>query len=372
VIKTGVEVSTFTTARNGDFITIVQANAGLRFTPAVNSLVTGQFTVQASVSNSNAGLGGNTVVAQISITPALIGTGADDAFVLTASGTAPGGTFSVTISSNGGPAVAFGTFSMSSPLTIDGMGGNDSIRIVGTAGSDTIIVNSSTSLAVNGSELILTSIENKTLAGAAGSDVYRFDADSVLGVWLLDDAGGTDTVDFSPTTTVDLSLNMAFAGTQTVHANNLRLSLGSGASIENAIGGSGADALIGNSLDNTLMGGAGDDRLIGAAGSDSLSGGADNDTYFFGLATAAEADQVTEHLNEGSDTLNFVSLTTNVALHFGANSVQTVHANRTLRLNSPITFEDDVLTGGGNSDWFFRALDDVITDLVIGELIDVL
>lgn len=34
--------------------------------------------------------------------------------------------------------------------------------------------------------------------------------------------------------------------------------------------------------------------------------------------------------------------------------------------------EDDVLTGGGNSDWFFRALDYVITDLLTGELIDVL
>ena len=34
--------------------------------------------------------------------------------------------------------------------------------------------------------------------------------------------------------------------------------------------------------------------------------------------------------------------------------------------------EDDILTGGGNTDWYFRALDDVITDIVTGELIDVL
>jgi hypothetical protein len=34
--------------------------------------------------------------------------------------------------------------------------------------------------------------------------------------------------------------------------------------------------------------------------------------------------------------------------------------------------EDDVIVGGGDSDWYFRALDDVITDLVAGELIDVL
>ncbi len=34
--------------------------------------------------------------------------------------------------------------------------------------------------------------------------------------------------------------------------------------------------------------------------------------------------------------------------------------------------EDDVMVGGGGFDCFFRALDDVITGLVTGELIDVL
>jgi hypothetical protein len=34
--------------------------------------------------------------------------------------------------------------------------------------------------------------------------------------------------------------------------------------------------------------------------------------------------------------------------------------------------EDDVLFGGADTDWFLRAVDDVITDLFAGELIDVL
>ena len=34
--------------------------------------------------------------------------------------------------------------------------------------------------------------------------------------------------------------------------------------------------------------------------------------------------------------------------------------------------EDDVMVGGGDSDWFLRALGDVINDLVNGELIDIL
>ena len=36
------------------------------------------------------------------------------------------------------------------------------------------------------------------------------------------------------------------------------------------------------------------------------------------------------------------------------------------------TGEDDVLFGGTGTDWFFRAVDDVITDLLAGELIDAL
>jgi hypothetical protein len=34
--------------------------------------------------------------------------------------------------------------------------------------------------------------------------------------------------------------------------------------------------------------------------------------------------------------------------------------------------EDDVLYGGTDTDWFFRAVDDVITDLFAGETIEVL
>ena len=32
--------------------------------------------------------------------------------------------------------------------------------------------------------------------------------------------------------------------------------------------------------------------------------------------------------------------------------------------------DDDVLTGGADSDWYFRAVDDVIIDLAGGEIID--
>ena len=56
-----------TPINNGDFITFAQGNAGLKFTPATNSILTGHFTVQASIGSTESGLGGATVTADISI-----------------------------------------------------------------------------------------------------------------------------------------------------------------------------------------------------------------------------------------------------------------------------------------------------------------
>jgi hypothetical protein len=54
---------------NGAFITFVQAAAGLKFTPSPSFFGTGSFDIQASTSNSNAGLGGAVVPATITVTP---------------------------------------------------------------------------------------------------------------------------------------------------------------------------------------------------------------------------------------------------------------------------------------------------------------
>ena len=52
---------------NGAFITIAQGSAGLRFTPAPGSSATGHFVLQASLSASDAGLGGGAVTADIGV-----------------------------------------------------------------------------------------------------------------------------------------------------------------------------------------------------------------------------------------------------------------------------------------------------------------
>ena len=58
-----------TAINNGDFITYAQANAGLKFTPAANFNGNGSFDVQASTTNSNAGLGGSVQTATITVAP---------------------------------------------------------------------------------------------------------------------------------------------------------------------------------------------------------------------------------------------------------------------------------------------------------------
>ena len=52
---------------SGTFITFAEGNAGLKFTPTANFNGSGSFTVQASTSNGDAGLGGSTVVATITV-----------------------------------------------------------------------------------------------------------------------------------------------------------------------------------------------------------------------------------------------------------------------------------------------------------------
>lgn len=274
------------------------------------------------------------------------GTPEADAFVLTYPSSSRSGWVTVTVSTNSGPFVNLGTFPTSTLLTIDGSDGIDSIRIVGGPRNDTFRV-TSTSLSIQGTSLILVSIENRTLAGAAGRDWYKFDADAALGLWTLDESGGgSDLVDLA-LTAASVSLNLGTAGIQVVRASYLSLILGSSTAFEDATGGSQADTLIGNSVGNTLMGSAGNDKLNGLRGNDMLMGGRNDDLYYFGTATTAEVDEVDEEWYEGNDTLNFSVITADMSLDLWQTTIQDVHANRALRLVSQSIIEN-VVCGTGN------------------------
>jgi len=136
-----------------------------------------------------------------------------------------------------------------------------------------------------------------TLFGGSGDDVYRFSSGKLGSIVLNESAGGTDTLDFSPSSgpvTVDLSR----PGAQTV-SGNLKLTLGSGQALENVIGTSGNDTITGNSLKNTLRGGS---------GNDTLAGGENDDTYIF--ASGSGTDTITEQsAGTGGSTGDVLDLT---------------------------------------------------------------
>lgn len=113
-------------------------------------------------------------------------------------------------------------------------------------------------------------------------------------------------------------------------------------------GGDGNDNLIGGGSHDTLEGNSGNDKLTGGPGDDVLIGSLGDDHYEFGIAATAEADVANEFTNQGIDTLSFAALTTDVKVSLGTTTIQNLHANRTLKLNSISSFEN--ANGGSGND----------------------
>ncbi len=172
-----------------------------------------------------------------------------------------------------------------------------------------------------------------------------------------------------------------------MHATNLNLKLSSVNTFEKAIDGSGSDTLRGNTLANTLTGNGGNDILVGNSGNDRLLGGAGRDILIGGLGL--------DVLNGGAnDDILIAGRTTSDALSGKLNDLRSewISANayptRIANLRSGVgasaaslkakvnvlndAGENDSLTGGTGADWYFRAIDDVLTDLFAGEIIDLL
>lgn len=189
---------------------------------------------------------------------------------------------------------------------------------------------------------------NDTLVGGIGNDSYVFGSSSPNEQDVLTEFAfqGIDMLRFS-SLSVNVQLDLGSTSAQVVHVNRT-ITLNSGTAFENAVGGSGSDWLIGNSAKNLLSGKGGHDILNGLGGNDSLIGGPGDDSYLFAAVAMAEADTLTELDNEGVDGLFFATLTTAVNLNLGTSSVQSVHANRTLKLSSFQTFEN--ATGGTGDD----------------------
>lgn len=257
------------------------------------------------------------------------------------------------------PPISLGTYPLNEPLSFNGLAGINWIRITGTSGADVFNVESA-EVGVNSSVFQRFNFERLIFRGGLGNDTYRFNADvdqsefQVLEESAAIGGSGTDTVDFSPTTLTNISIDLQpiNGNAQTVRPGwsiALMANPGTVGDFENVIGGSGDDTISGNSNNNTLTGNGGNDTFFGRRGNDTMIGGIGNDVYRFEAATNAEADLVTEFFNEGTDKLDFSAISILVACNLGESTIQNVHTNRTLKLNATNVMDD--LTGGSASDF---------------------
>lgn len=111
---------------------------------------------------------------------------------------------------------------------------------------------------------------------ALGNTSYSYGNSVGTQMVLVEDSGGTDTLDFSTLTTSGAKIDLregAFSSAG-VSANGVattnNISIMYGTVIENAIGSQGADTITGNSADNTITGGGGNDTIDGGAGTDTV------------------------------------------------------------------------------------------------------
>ena len=226
-----------------------------------------------------------------------------------------------------------------------------------------------------------------SLAGGTGDDSYVFTLASTFEADVIMESmnAGNDTLKFNRLTT-DVVLNMGTSFVQFIHANRT-LQLIHAVTVENAIGGSGNDALTGNSLANVLTGNAGNDILAGSSGNDALYGGAGRDILIGGEGidwlVAGSDDDILIAGRTTSDTLfnklddlrtEWVSDRTYSArssnLRRGVGALRASLRAKINVLNDQAAV--DTLAGGSGTDWYFKAVDDIIISLLSAESTDLL
>ena len=224
----------------------------------------------------------------------------------------------------------------------------------------------------------------------AGDDVYTFlnGKEYLECIW---DAGGHDTIDLSNQTRNQV-INLGEGTFSSIGTKNLagrpvavgNVAIAFGATIEDAVGGSGHDKITGNDVaandldgkagNDTIAGGAGNDTLTGGTGIDSMSGGKNDDLYFVDSAL----DKVIEVANEGTDTVKSTvsysfALAPNVE-HLELVGVGNLNgtgnaSNNTILGNAGNNILDgglgnDTLTGGaGNDTYILNAVGDKVVEL---------
>ncbi len=241
--------------------------------------------------------------------------------------------------------------------------GNAFENLVGSSFDDTLTGNTLNNFIEGrgGNDQLNGATGDDALFGGSGDDTFHFGVSAGSEFDSIVEAAdaGTDTLSFENSgrsVTLDLSLT-------TVQAAQVdrTIRLSSGQAIENLVGSDVNDNLFGNDLVNKLVGGLGDDLLEGRG---------NDDLYWFGDTTSSEVDTLREFVNGGSDTVSFETVTTAVTFDLSLNTLQNVHTNRSLTLNSGGAFENarggaagDSLTGNARNNILIGADGD---DTLIG------
>lgn len=102
-----------------------------------------------------------------------------------------------------------------------------------------------------------------------GRDVMSLKSARDSALFCVWDGGGNDTLDFSGYSQ-NQNINLKAESFSDVGGMRGNVSIAKGVTMENAIGGSGNDALTGNDADNRLKGGGGADVFLGGGGADTF------------------------------------------------------------------------------------------------------
>nr|WP_295890367.1 M10 family metallopeptidase C-terminal domain-containing protein [uncultured Devosia sp.] len=212
-------------------------------------------------------------------------------------------------------------------------------QVIGTAGTDNLAGRNTadTYTGLAGNDTISGGSGNDIIYGNEGNDTAGGGNDNDTFMATLNDGndaysgnGGTDIYDLSLTTAAAaVNLTTGTASSSQTGTDTL-------GTIENVLGGAGADTITGSSGANslnggggddvllgmggadTLLGGAGADRLTGGAGRDVMTGGADNDTFIFAavseMSTSTSARDVITDFTAGVDKFNFTAIDANTAV----------------------------------------------------------
>jgi Ca2+-binding RTX toxin-like protein len=238
--------------------------------------------------------------------------------------------------------------------------------LTGNAGNDTL-------LGLDGDDLLIGGAGNDVKDGGDGDDQYQFDTDVQIGSDTVIDSTGIDALDFALSTTMSIVVDMEIVSTQVINTNltltiPYQLEIVLGTALNDTIrGNSLANILIGNAGNDILDGRGGNDILVGGLGIDVIYGGADQDILIAGRTSYdGQLVSVRRLLSEWTSASSYATRVSNLRLGVGS-PVLRLKAKSTV-LNDSLA--GDQLAGNSEEDWFFAALDDIITDFSAGELID--